>query len=289
MDRNPPLLRRLNGRPQACDSCRVRKVACDHGQPACSRCSKRDQVCLYTASELKTKRPRRNSTSSATPLPSIQLGYLGFTSHNTVFEETRHSLSLVHGSTLDTAALRGPSVKSRACLVELPAALREMCLFVLRNLPGENDDVLSYRFHCRADRWVIDSVKATLKSLYANFGENLANRDDVQQLEEMGLVICNNTAKPQDEHPSNQDWLDQFAFPTLRWESVGLVFTYWDGNPGASQQTVVTCLGYCIELAGHFSAANDLLLYLCYRRSTIQSLISGDASKPPGVLVIHRC
>ncbi|CAG9946617.1 unnamed protein product [Clonostachys rosea f. rosea IK726] len=28
-----PLLRRLNGRPQACDPCRLRKVACDHTQP----------------------------------------------------------------------------------------------------------------------------------------------------------------------------------------------------------------------------------------------------------------
>ncbi len=46
------MLRRLNGRPQACDPCRSRKVACDHTQPICNRCRKRNQDndCIYTVS-----------------------------------------------------------------------------------------------------------------------------------------------------------------------------------------------------------------------------------------------
>ncbi|EXK24027.1 hypothetical protein FOMG_19228 [Fusarium oxysporum f. sp. melonis 26406] len=283
MECDTPLLRRLNGRPQACDPCRARKVACDHGQPTCSRCRKRKETCVYTVSEPRIKGPRiqrptpptRSGTS--TPSPSAP-GYLGFTSHNAVFEETRNSLSLVHGSTLDieSAARRGPRV--RACLIEMPSSLREMCLFVLRNLPGPSDDVLSYRFHCRADHWIIASVKATLRSLQESFGEHLANREDTLKLEEMGLTICNNTARPlRDEYPTGQDWLDQFGCSALRWESLGLIWTYWDGSPNANPRTIATSLGYCIELARHFSTANDLLVYLCYRRATIESLITGDA------------
>lgn len=46
------VLRRRNGRPQACDPCRGRKVSCDHTQPVCLRCrrSKRPDKCAYTLS-----------------------------------------------------------------------------------------------------------------------------------------------------------------------------------------------------------------------------------------------
>ncbi|KAM5343248.1 hypothetical protein ACJ41O_014214 [Fusarium nematophilum] len=284
------MLRRLNGRPQACDPCRARKVACDHAQPTCSRCRKRKEACVYTISESASstrpnKRPRveRPTPESLTSTPSPSApGYLGFTSHNAVFEETLNSLSLVHGgSTLEihctaaAAARRGPRV--RPCLMEMPPPLREMCLYVLRNLPGPNDDVLSHRLHCRADDWIVASVRTTLRSLQNAFGEDLTERDD-PRLEEMGLEICNNTARPlRDEYADGREWLDQFAGETIRWESLGLIWTYWDGLPGTDPRTVVLCLGYCIELARHFSTGNDLLLYLCYRRSTIESLLTGDA------------
>lgn len=46
------VLRRRNGRPQACDPCRRRKVSCDHAQPICHRCRRRNQAdeCVYTLS-----------------------------------------------------------------------------------------------------------------------------------------------------------------------------------------------------------------------------------------------
>ncbi|KAL6863627.1 N-terminal binuclear Zn cluster-containing/DNA binding domain-containing protein [Trichoderma novae-zelandiae] len=49
---SPVLLRRPNGRPVACDSCRARKVACDHRHPVCRRCADRGQEaeCVYTSS-----------------------------------------------------------------------------------------------------------------------------------------------------------------------------------------------------------------------------------------------
>ncbi|KAK5996606.1 hypothetical protein PT974_01943 [Cladobotryum mycophilum] len=53
-------LRRLNGRLQACDPCRSRKVSCDHGQPVCRRCIKRNQdsECVYTPSTPRRSAPR---------------------------------------------------------------------------------------------------------------------------------------------------------------------------------------------------------------------------------------
>ncbi|KAJ3469988.1 hypothetical protein MRS44_000087 [Fusarium solani] len=274
-----PLLRRLNGRPQACDPCRARKVACDHDQPTCSRCRKRKETCVYTVTEPRTakrQRLRPRSSSSTTPSPSAP-GYLGFTSHNAVFEETRNSLSLVHGPPVEVEAGVRRVPRVRACLIEMPFPLKEMCLIVLRNLPKPSDDVLGHRLHCRADDWIITCVKRTIEALHECWGEHLSSRDDLR-LEEMGLAICNNTARPvHDEHIGGAEWMDQFSGSNIRWESLGLIWTYWDGSPGSNPQNIVSCLGYCIELTRNFTTGNDVLLYLCYRRATIESLITGDA------------
>jgi hypothetical protein len=49
MPGNTPLLRRPNGRLQACEPCRKRKVACDHTHPVCRRCQagKKATQCEY--------------------------------------------------------------------------------------------------------------------------------------------------------------------------------------------------------------------------------------------------
>ncbi|KAJ4321144.1 hypothetical protein N0V84_005496 [Fusarium piperis] len=237
-----PLLRRLNGRPQACDPCRARKVACDHDQPTCSRCRKRKETCVYTVTEPRTakrQRLRPPSSSSTTPSPSAP-GYLGFTSHNAVFQETRNSLSLVHGPAVEVEAGARRLPRVRACLIEMPFPLREMCLIVLRNLPKPSDDVLTHRLHCRAEDWIITCVRSTIDALHECWGEHLSSRED-PQLEEMGLAICNNTARPlHDEHISGTDWMGQFSGSNIRWESLGLIWTYWDGSPKSDPQNIVS-------------------------------------------------
>lgn len=47
-----PLVTRRNGKTQACEPCRRRKVACDHGFPVCRRCMRRpngDSTCYYAS------------------------------------------------------------------------------------------------------------------------------------------------------------------------------------------------------------------------------------------------
>lgn len=63
-----PLTRR-NGRLQACEPCRKRKMACDHGFPVCLRCQKRNQTseCVYVMAPL-TRDPDQDSGRPAMPL-----------------------------------------------------------------------------------------------------------------------------------------------------------------------------------------------------------------------------
>ncbi|KAF4448506.1 hypothetical protein F53441_8092 [Fusarium austroafricanum] len=301
-----PLLRRLNGRPQACDPCRARKVACDHGQPTCSRCTKRNETCVYTVSEPRLKKQRLRSpvrtepstisppipihgngaaavNSSSNPInsstpstPLVAPGYLGFTSHNAVFEETRNSLSLVHGPPVEVEPSPRRALRTRA-VIEMPPHLRDMSLHVLRCLPSIRDDVLGHRLHCLADDWMQRTIEDILNTLHQDWGRYLSSRDDAE-LEEMSLVISNNTSRPlRDDHSSAKAWTGQFTGNNIRWESIGLIWSYWDGYPNLDAPGVVKCLGYCIELVRHFTSGNDLLLFLCYRRVTIESLVTGDA------------
>jgi hypothetical protein len=284
-----PLLLRLNGRPQACDPCRARKVACDHVQPTCSRCKKRHETCVYTVSGATVKKqrlrspvrtehppqPQSTNTADSTPSPAVAPGYLGFTSHNAVFEETRNSLSLVHGPPVE-AEPRAPRGRS---VIDLPSHLRDMSLYVLRCLPQSQHDVMAHRLHCLTDGWIFRTIQDILTTLHRDWGRYLTSRDDAE-LDELARHVSHNTARPlRDEHSSAKAWTDQFTGRSIRWESIGLIWTYWDGSPSFDAPVVVKCLGYCIELARHFTPGNDILLYLCYRRVTTESLVSGDAGK----------
>ncbi|KAF7551269.1 hypothetical protein G7Z17_g5125 [Cylindrodendrum hubeiense] len=291
------LLRRSNGRPQACDPCRFRKVACDHGHPTCSRCTKRRQTCIYTTAP--TPKPKRNplprsrapiSTPSSTPTPPCT-GYLGFTSHSAVFEETRNSLTLVHGSRpVDSSPRRGPRVRS-----EMPPPLRSMYMFVLRNLPKPEELGSMMLDPCQPDGWIMEATKRIIQKIQDTFP---AQHDD-DALEDCARTICANTARPFCETDiSTQDWIDQFT-GVLRWESIGLLWTFWDFGKrhrpfseqasdswgGAGGEMVGECLKYCIELALHFTPGNEIILHLCFRRSTMESINTGDASNYHGETV----
>lgn len=61
--------RRRNGRLQACEPCRKRKVSCDHAFPACRRCRARNNPngCVYLGVEETTRKP-----AQARPRPSVR-------------------------------------------------------------------------------------------------------------------------------------------------------------------------------------------------------------------------
>lgn len=120
--------RRRNGRLQACNPCRRRKVACDHTLPVCTRCRKRNtpNSCVYSIQNDATPSSTRGSIASLSgaagqahqPGPVLMSpqvdssetisvvetpdrpnartsalpGYLGATSFSAVFQETQDHL-----------------------------------------------------------------------------------------------------------------------------------------------------------------------------------------------------
>lgn len=278
-------LRRQNGRPQACDPCRNRKVACDHTRPICQRCRKRkqDDECVYTGATLP---PNRRSTSRrSTPQPQtisapIGSGYFGLTSHSTVFEETRNSL-LLHGS-----EVRHPANARRGVIISLrdSSPIREMCLHVLRVVAQVIDNYVPFpKSTCHPDELMRMTINCVVQTLRDTFRAHLANGD---RLEELAQILCENTTRPiRDIAGSHEEWIDQLTGLNVRWESIGLLWVFWkfEPNPDTPQipprEVIASCLGYCIMLARDFSPGNELLLHLCLRQGRLLSMIEGDASK----------
>jgi hypothetical protein len=147
-----------------------------------------------------------------------------------------------------------------------------------------------------------------IKTLRRKYGSILGpNRSDAK-LEHMAREICANSAKPfNSDLEDPKAFLDQFAGDNLRWESLGLLFTFREYGPdvnGSGMQAAPPkrgwekkvaqelwseparqCLRLCLVLAKTFSDGNTIAMYLCIRQMVVDSLVYGDASEylPPSV------
>ncbi|KAI0148657.1 hypothetical protein GGR57DRAFT_505123 [Xylariaceae sp. FL1272] len=259
-----PVLRRRNGRPQACEPCRKRKVACDHSQPICERCIKRRQVgdCVYVLSPgspkpaIESRCPSSPAYSTSpktyqngipttrtevsTPKSSEVLssrttapGYLGFTSFSAVFEETQISLS--EHTRLQGAQETPPAsdAQSQASLVQdafvLSPRTQEACMYILRNVPEPSRGKICLR-GSPVESWVYYFLDEVLDSLYATFGHYFGPQRSDASLQELARIISRNTALPfsDEDDITPSEWKAQFSGANTRWETLGLFFAFWD-------------------------------------------------------------
>src|SRR4051812_21536002 len=73
-------VRRRNGKQQACEPCRKRKLACDHDYPTCHRCQRRkiSQDCVYLPPSKQSsvlagsQRRSESTTSPLSPPPHLR-------------------------------------------------------------------------------------------------------------------------------------------------------------------------------------------------------------------------
>lgn len=254
---------------------------------------------LTSATTTPTTGGHLPSDRASTPLDQVS-GYLGFTSYSSVFEETENSLSMLQGF---HAWLPQPTNdRLRQETDELPKYLcsptREMCLVVLRGIPtpdvGHIEPVIESPFY--RDGWLRVTARRVLSDLQERFGSYLGPCRLDSQLEEIALFLSENTTKPfQESEPDPDKWIGQFTGPNLRWESLGLIFSYgelsfldvtkphsgFDTSSARKEWAEVArvCLGLCMDLSRRFASANSLLAQLSQRRSTLESIHAGDASK----------
>lgn len=212
----------------------------------------------------------------------------------------------------------------------------ETCLAVLRRIPGEDVALSLFLKHANPnDGWIRLAARRLLESLHVAFGRELRSRRPAD-LEDMAHVISANTAQPlaednyEDEEDGDLDeaaapgrgrdegrgerlsdserWMASFSGRRMRWEGIGVLFTYWgfagladhphrpelpvaDGS-GSGEGTPGAGLGFdprrvtlaykeaaqlCMELCKG-CAPNSLGLYLAYKNAVLESVLSGDAA-----------
>ncbi|KAH8678462.1 hypothetical protein BX600DRAFT_452094 [Xylariales sp. PMI_506] len=306
--------RRPNGRLVACIPCRARKVACDHARPACGRCRRRQDAgagCAYPdvaapadlttetmpdfgetftqASHLEAYRP--SPANMASPQ-----GYLGATSHLAVLEEAEHHLPSMSGLSMEpTEALsRLARPQQRILFSALPPPLKETCRTVLRCLPEHiHEALLNHDSLGQPCSWRDVAIWRMVPWLQDTLLQ-LRTQGDVA-LDPIAEMLCNNTAVPMwDDFSTLDEWLDQFSTSTLRWESLGLLWAHmervsdlldalrnrrleWVKTGPEAFQRARLCLRNCIDLARYFTDGNMLLLDLCRRRTSLESIFHGSA------------
>jgi hypothetical protein len=205
-----------------------------------------------------------------------------------VFEETSNSLSYLQGTpSFSVLPPRDDEDASRLVVLgELSSLTREMCLVVLRHLSDlTNKDATPWLNVGTPNAWARIVGVRVVESLERRMGRHPSE----ESLYDLAKQLCANTAKPMVEEASttSEEWVAQLTGDNLRWESIGLLFTFSEivsatggelpryRSPYSGEAS--KCVGLCIELVRLFADGNIMLLYLCLRRNIMESMRVGDA------------
>ncbi|KAH8894588.1 hypothetical protein GQ53DRAFT_858041 [Thozetella sp. PMI_491] len=158
-----------------------------------------------------------------------------------------------------------------------------MAITVLTHVPEPEQGYALLREPKPMDTWIHIIARRILGSLYREFGAVFGKNRSQAQLEWLAHKICMNCTRCVSDNTNGPDeWLAQFEGPNLRWESLAdperklpdirPLYDYY--FPAAHE-----CLVRCIELSQEFCDSNVILLYLHYRQTNLESLVSGEAGR----------
>ena len=260
--------------------------------------------------------------SASVPTP----GYLGQTSFSVVYQETENSLTLARGAVDATSHVQGQvfepqgrhlspveDLDEHGPAIALSEKYLEQCVTALRGIPNpELSEALFAKLKKPNDGWMRLAAYRTMQSVYETFGSYLLNtyvrgRNQQKPLEDMVQLLCRNTTRPFPEDEEDPKvWLGNFSGRNLRWDALGILFTYWacaagaemvrrpDLNSGGSDAGngmasgssppmtfYHACAKLCIDISHEVCQVkpNTLLLYLTHQHSIIETFETGDASK----------
>ena len=283
-----PLVRRRNGKTQACEPCRRRKLACDHGYPVCSRCSRRRNgrsECHYlppgeiTRSQENTKpdRPAGQSVSMSdssfkehvtlenkfwnSPAARAHSAFFGPTSFSAAYHETEASLAMQRPSVAEEMTttpemppnkIKLPSLDEVVDMTNRDQAATHMATKVLQAIPTREkiaDTTLCLPIDPN-DEWMRMIGEKLVVSTWETHGHYLRDPTDISKLRELAGKICINTRRVVKEDKDDpQAWLEDFSGTNLRWEAVGIMFLY----AGIAELTGFVSTNHQASLVSHYT------------------------------------
>lgn len=230
-----PLVTRRNGKTQACEPCRRRKVACDHGYPVCRRCRRRpngESTCYYVSTDQNTRSagsttphqpsdvtsmPESRSVPEAlfqsnrqvapediiwsSPAARAPLGFFGPTSFSAAYLEIESNLAARGPSATNEAVPPSPanstlpSTADIQNMVKMDQPANYLAIRVLQALPEKPAIPLSQSHTYSNDEWMRRIGERLIVSTWETFGSYLRDRGNLVKLRELGSMICINTRR----------------------------------------------------------------------------------------------
>jgi hypothetical protein len=170
----------------------------------------------------------------------------------------------------------------------------QVCQSIIRALPDLSKVKISPASFSASftNGWVRVAATRILKTLQAKISASPSD----EEILEISKMIHENTMKPiSDDLSDPNEWIQQFNGPNLRWESIAVLFTFpelfaangrtVENDPEkmwsqlSFKQVVLECIDQCVNLAMYQTGGNLLLLWVCYRRTFLESITLGDAGK----------
>ena len=222
--------------------------------------------------------------------PDRNVGYLGATNYSAVFMDSPGIMVYEPCQSGEPYAM-----SPRTC--ELAAAKA-----ILRLIPDRASSSALFRCYSRPnDGWNLLAAQILNESVWITYDSILEeDKRPAEGLEHMANTLFRNSStKFQENHTDPIEWLRSFSGPNLRWESLGMLFTYWalaaKSLREASEQRETEFLrkmdrrelvlkyragaSMCLDLTRRVASPNTLMACLLHKYSIVESIISGDASK----------
>ncbi|KAM0246879.1 hypothetical protein ACHAQJ_010060 [Trichoderma viride] len=309
--------RRRNGRPQACEPCRRRKVACDHRLPICSRCIRKSapQSCRYLiqgqlvtpalssigrrsqSSEISDSRghgkpagpnPPTLSPSTLEDLASPSdrnVGYLGATSFPEFYRETQKHLDYVAGLQPTRDGLAGNNDHEMASTNTMvpDAAAFEAAFAVLRAIPTKTAAYYLYTSNVNpSDSWCRLALDRLHNSLWVTLGHFLEGERNNEAMSQLALLLFQNSSRPLKEDFADPDqWFEAFSGVNFRWEGLGTLFGFW--TFGATSLTE----NGTVEQRKHVGSYNRRNLMQTYKNATTKCVDLCRLTSSNNTMMVH--
>ena len=225
--------------------------------------------------------------------------FLGPTSFSAVFHDNRDNFEHT-GAPPSVLIATSPHIPHAA--VDEPrfsSDLVTMGAKVLLQIPNEAACNVLFSRHINPDDGFIRlSCERLSSSIWPTFGRILARRDD-REMKSLAQLTFRNTNSEFHEEDDPLKWFESFSGHNIRWEAIGILFTYWafgtlgcrecdpiftsaSGKRKERREMMIElkeCAASCIIFCSHTDHGNPLLVYLLYKTSLLESMISGDASE----------
>ncbi|KAJ5748421.1 uncharacterized protein N7511_010117 [Penicillium nucicola] len=286
----------MSSRLAACEACRKAKLACDHKQPVCTRCSTAKGICIYRTTPFKRKRAEKHSLESSespsfnprrNPYPNP--GYLGSSSHAAIFKHITPDGDNVGAHQVIPEALNSTLFGDNHLVLQGADVLKH--LLTTYNLPAMRDLVTF---------WLAKGANLALAEPFVAQCTQSVSQLFTYHDENWHLVyarrLLQNSAQPLqfDETSDLASFSAQLLDHNSRWETLGIFFAavtratidiaFFPSLYTTEQEQYTLkrlCTKLCdlaLEISLSLDCLNDLQLIMQYENFIVHSYVDGDQS-----------